>query len=303
MPRPDIFNLEEFAETNQIKDIYGSAVVCLSADNEILHTLKKPATLSSFYAITLMVNGWQEYMVNSLLLKLNKHDLFISLPYTNYVFKGCSTEESSIHLLVDKNYFEDLISQNEQLAGYTPMEIFSTFPVLHLGEAKAAEFYDVFRNIQKTIVLPHLYKTEMIKYQLNICLLMMVELISGLEINTHDLKHKDNILKIFLHQASRHFRKERQLQYYADLLNISPTYLSRTIKELTGNTVLGYLSNFLLNEICIQLKTTDKTISEIAFDLNFSDQSALTNFFRSRVGMTPLSYRKHHINSDQQPTW
>ena len=299
MPRPDIFNLEEFAETNQIKDIYGSAVVCLSADNDMLHTIKNPATLSSFYAITLMVNGWQEYMVNSLLLKLNKHDLFISLPYTNYAFKDCSAEESSMHLLVDKNYFEDLISQNEQLAGYTPMEIFSTFPVLHLGETKAAEFYDILHNIQKTITLPHLYKTEMIKYQLSICLLMMVELISGLEVNTHDLKHKDNILKIFLHQASRHFRKERQLQFYADLLNISPTYLSRTIKELTGNTVLGYLSNFLLNEICIQLKTTDKTISEIAFDLNFSDQSALTNFFRSRVGMTPLAYRKHHIKTDQ----
>ena len=118
------------------------------------------------------------------------------------------------------------------------------------------------------------------------------ELISGQEINTHDLKHKDNILKVFLHLASRHFRKERQLQFYADNMNISPTYLSRTIKELTGNTVLGYLSNFLYNEICIQLKTSEKTINEIAFDLNFSDQSALTNFFRSKSGISPIAYRK-----------
>ena len=82
------------------------------------------------------------------------------------------------------------------------------------------------------------------------------------------------------------------MQFYADCLNVSATYLSRTIKELTGNTVLCYLSNFLYNEICIQLKTTDKTISEIADELNFSDQSALTNFFRTKSGITPLAYKK-----------
>ena len=105
----------------------------------------------------------------------------------------------------------------------------------------------------------------MIKYQLNICLFMLAELISGNEINTHDLKHKDNILKIFLHLASRNFKRERQVQFYAD---------------------------HLYNEICIQLKTTDKTISEIADELNFSDQSALTNFFRTKAGVSPLAYRK-----------
>lgn len=292
MPRPDIYNLEEFAEVNEIKDIYGSAIVCFSADHEKLRTFKNPASLSSFYSITLMVDGWQEYKVNSHLIKLEMHDLFISLPYTNYVFNGCSDEESSLHLLVEKNYFEDLISQNEQLADYSPMEIFSTFPVLHLGETKTADFYDLFLNIQRTIKNPHLYKNELLKYQLSFCLLMMVELTSGLEVNTHDLKHKDNILKIFIHLASRHFRRERQLQFYAERMNISPTYLSRTIKELTGNTVMGYLSNFLFNEICIQLKTTEKTINDIAFDLNFSDQSALTNFFRTKSGISPLAYRK-----------
>ena len=292
MPRPDIYNLEEFAEANQINEIYGSAVVCFSADHEKLRIIKNPASLSSFYAITLMVDGWQEYKVNSHQIKLEMHDLFISLPYTNHVFMDCSNEESSLHLLVEKNYFEDLISQNEQLKDYSPMEIFSTFPVIHLGETKAADFYALFSNLQRTITLPHLYKNKLLKYQLSYCLLMMVELISGLEVNTHDLKHKDNILKIFIHLASRHFRKERQLQFYADRMNISSTYLSRTIKELTGNTVMGYLSNFLYNEICIQLKTTDKPISEIAFDLSFSDQSALTNFFRTKSGTSPLTYRK-----------
>ena len=126
---------------------------------------------------------------------------------------------------------------------------------------------------------------------------MLAELVSGHEVNTHDLKHKDDILKIFLHLASRHFRKERQLQFYADHLNITSTYLSRIVKELTGNTVYGYLSHFLFNEICIQLKTTDKTMSEIAEELSFRDQSAFTNFFHTKSGMSPLAYRKKNSKS------
>jgi AraC-like DNA-binding protein len=115
-------------------------------------------------------------------------------------------------------------------------------------------------------------------------------------VNTHDLKHKENIFKIFIHLAARNFRKERQVRFYADNLNITPTYLSRVVKELSGNTVYGYLSNFLYNEICMLLKTTDMTMIEISEELNFNDQSAFTNFFKQKAGMTPLAYRKGKAN-------
>ena len=40
------------------------------------------------------------------------------------------------------------------------------------------------------------------------------------------------------------------------------------------------------------LKTTDMTMIEISEELNFNDQSAFTNFFKQKAGMTPLAYRK-----------
>ena len=292
MSHPPIYNLEEFARHNGIHDIFGASVGSFSSDADSLRRLVQPGARPSFYSMVLMIDGWHEYKVGNHLLRVEKNDLFITLPYYSYTFSNCSKEVSAIHLIIENNCFDDLLSLNEQFQNAANLDIFSTIPVLHLGEAQAVSFFQSFDNIRRTIVNPHLYKNEMIKYQLNICLLMLAEQISGHEVNTHDLKHKDNILKIFLHLASRHFRKERQLQFYADHMNVSTTYLSRTIKELTGNTVLGYLNNFLYNEICIQLKTTEKTISEIADDLNFNDQSALTNFFRTKSGSSPLTYRK-----------
>ena len=291
MNQSGIYNLEEFTEQNDIDGLFGSALVCFTADRDVMRRVVHPG-LGSFYSINLIVDGWEVYLINGHRVRLEMHDLFVKQPYDNFAVEDCSEEVSSIHLLVEKNYFDSLIANHEHFKGQNPIELFSSMPVVHLGEMQAASFYQMMSNIQRTIVTPHLYKSEMIKYQLNICLFMLAELISGNEINTHDLKHKDNILKIFLHLASRNFKRERQVQFYADHLNLSVTYLSRTIKELTGNTVLSYLSNFLYNEICIQLKTTDKTISEIADELNFSDQSALTNFFRTKAGVSPLAYRK-----------
>lgn len=292
MPQPHIYNLEEFTEQNQIHSIFGSAVACFTAGRELLNRITLPGAMPSFFTIILMIDGREEYTINNNKVELEMHDLFIKQPYTPLNFKDCSNEVESVHLLVEKNFFDELARQNEQLQTATPLDIFDTIPVFHLSEAKVAEFYDLFHNIQKTISQPHLYKQELVRYQLSFCQLLLAELVSGHEVNTHDLKHKDDILKIFLHLATRHFRKERQLQFYAERLNITSTYLSRIVKELTGNTVLGYLSSFLYNEICIQLKTTDKTMSEIAEELNFNDQSAFTNFFRSKAGMSPLSYRK-----------
>ena len=72
-------------------------------------------------------------------------------------------------------------------------------------------------------------------------------------------------------------------------------------KLLSGIEYPGKASSFYMIVLMVdgwetyQLKTTEKTISEIADELNFNDQSALTNFFRTKAGMSPLSYRKKHL--------
>ena len=50
----------------------------------------------------------------------------------------------------------------------------------------------------------------------------------------------------------------------------------------------------LYKEICNLLKQSDMTMGEIADYLHFNDQSALTNFFKTRAGMTPLAYRNQY---------
>jgi len=294
MSKPYIYSLEEFLSLNHISHHYGSAMSCFQAHCDLLRAIRLPGVIPSFYTIILVTEGSESYTINDSEVELKANDLIVKFPHDTIILKSCSENASSFHLLVEKNYSDEAFYQNKGIPQTNYTEIFTSFPVSHLDETKATVFQDLYRRIQQTIDRPHLFKQELLRYQLLIFQLLMVELVTGVEMNHQDLKPKDNILKRFLYLASSNFRKERQIQFYADQLNISPTYLSRIVRELTGKTVLSFLSNFLYNEICIQLKTTEKTISEIAEELNFNDQSALTNFFRSKSGVTPTVYRKRN---------
>ena len=98
------------------------------------------------------------------------------------------------------------------------------------------------------------------------------------------------------HTLGQRIRRERQnlhltQEQLAEKLNVSSAYLSRMVKEISGTTVNDHITSLLYKEICNLLKQSDMTMGEIADYLHFNDQSALTNFFKTRAGMTPLAYR------------
>lgn len=153
------------------------------------------------------------------------------------------------------------------------------------------ELKDICHMIVEIISHNHIYNTEMVRSMVNVLRLFLSELPYKGHENTRDLRHKKDIYETFVYLAKRNFRTQRQLRFYADKLNMTTTYLSRTVKEMSGVTVNEYLTSMVYNEICNVLKNTDLSMGEIALRLHFNDQSALSNFFKSRAGMSPLAYR------------
>ena len=291
MQKPYIYNLDELAALNKIPHQFGSPVACILADGDLLSRIVHPGAMPSFFNLMIVIKGAVHYAIKNHDIELKAHDLFVIPPYESFKIKAHSEDVQCFHHLLEKNYSDELVAKNSQLTDAANLDVLNSYPIFHLSENMFNEIHDLLLNINRTIGNNHLYKQELINLQTQGMQLYMAELMAGVDVDTHVQRHKDRILKLFFHLATRHFKRERQIQFYADQLNISPTYLSRVVKELTGNTIYSFLSHFLYNEICIQLRTTEKSISDIAFDLNFPDQSALTNFFKSRANMTPLDYR------------
>ncbi len=88
-----------------------------------------------------------------------------------------------------------------------------------------------------------------------------------------------------------HCQQQREVSFYADLLCISPRYLSTIVRNVTRSSAKEFIDRSVVLEIKILLRSTDLSIQEIAFRLHFPDQSYLGRYFKKQTGMSPSEYR------------
>jgi len=76
---------------------------------------------------------------------------------------------------------------------------------------------------------------------------------------------------------------------------ISVNYMGRYFKKQTGDTLQQYISNYKLRLIETRLLHSDMRINEIAYELNFTDESHLNRAFKKHKGMSPSEFRKKNL--------
>ena len=100
------------------------------------------------------------------------------------------------------------------------------------------------------------------------------------------------VLEDFLLLVRDYHTKERSLSFYADKLYLTPKYLSKLIKSVSGKSAHEWIDSFVILEAKNLLKYSDMSIKSIVYDLNFSNQTTFYRFFKTKTGMTPSEYRK-----------
>ncbi|GAA4322418.1 AraC family transcriptional regulator [Mucilaginibacter gynuensis] len=103
---------------------------------------------------------------------------------------------------------------------------------------------------------------------------------------------KEELTFRFLKLLPQHYREQRSVLAYAAMLNITPKYLSQTIKEITGKTAGEFIDEMVLMEAKILLNDLSLTIGQVASYLNFSDQFFFSKYFKKQAGISPSQYRK-----------
>jgi AraC family transcriptional activator of pobA len=88
------------------------------------------------------------------------------------------------------------------------------------------------------------------------------------------------------------YRQQRQLDFYAGKLAMTVDRLNDAVKRATGVTAGHLIRQRILTEAKRQLVFTTLAVHEIAYDLNFSDPSHFTRFFRQQTGVTPQAFRE-----------
>ena len=82
----------------------------------------------------------------------------------------------------------------------------------------------------------------------------------------------------------------------ADLLNLSPHYLSDLLKQETGKTTIELIHLFLISEAKNLLKGSDNNIAETAYALGFDNLPYFSRLFKKEVGVSPNQYKRQVLN-------
>ena len=95
----------------------------------------------------------------------------------------------------------------------------------------------------------------------------------------------------FLNAIEEHHRQASDVHFYADRLNVSSRYLAQVTRRISGKSPKNIIDDYLAHAIELQLKSTDRTIQEIANHFGFSSQAHFSKFFKKQKGISPTQFR------------
>jgi AraC-like DNA-binding protein len=176
---------------------------------------------------------------------------------------------------------------------YLMLHSYPVFDLLH-EEMVSAEI--CYKAIEKRISTPtYNFRREVSRL---IILILLYDMDSALRrkfnlerVGKEKQSRSEEIFVKFMQSVEQNFKNQRQVQWYAKTLGISPKYLYETIMNVSKRSPNEWIDKFVTAEIRNQLRHTSKKIGEIAEDLNFPTQSFLGKYFKENVGMSPSEYR------------
>ena len=171
-------------------------------------------------------------------------------------------------------------------------------PVMELKEREASQLLRYFSLIRSSItdqfniqLTKHIVSslTSAMFYQ------MMLLLYKQIDTTANDQNmgpRRSSYVHDFLKLVHLYYTRERSVNFYASQLFISPKYLSLLVKEATGRSAARWIDHFVITEAKNLLKYSGKNIQQVAYALNFSNQSSFGKYFKHLTGMSPTDFQK-----------
>jgi AraC-type DNA-binding domain-containing proteins len=175
---------------------------------------------------------------------------------------------------------------------------YSVSEALHLSDKEKTTIIGIFKNIEEELQnriddFSHDIVISQIETLLNYCnRFYKRQFITRKSVNSSILEKLEEILDEYFSKDKPLTQGIPTVQYLADCLNISPSYLSDMLRSVTGQNAQQHIHNKLIEIAKEKISTTSLTISEIAYELGFEHPSSFNKLFKSKTKLSPLAFRQ-----------
>ncbi len=268
-----------------------------SGNVDVAHELQRAIRFNGMI-ITLVVGGKMNLTVNMEYYKLKRNSLIITGPNSiiNVDYESVENLEAYV-LFVSTEFLHDL---NFEIVVFNSLPIMTNHgPCITLDnmEVKMLSTYldllDANARHNQPPSDEHLVKS--ISRSLLTATFYQLMIIGARRCNDDADKKPRSRRMIYTHEFMRlvkkYFRYERSVAFYADKLCMSAKYLSLVVKECTGHSAAEIIDDHVILEAKNLLRFSGKNIQQVAYELNFSNQSSFGKYFKHLTGMSPSEFQ------------
>lgn len=242
----------------------------------------------TFYEILWTEKGISKQVIDYKEYEILPNSLFFISPNQIHQFEEWKSLKGGT-ILFTEDFF--LLNQNnkDKLFELSFLDNFYSNPCIQLNKKNFTEIkqiIDLIANEQKRID-----KSQTITQSLLHILLAQVQ--RCIDIETKKIISKPYLIlfKKFKYLLDKHFAENKSPSFFAQQLNITPHHLNLITKNVTGKTATAVIRARSILEAKRFLTFTDKTVSEIAFELNYSDSSYFAKIFKIETSLSPITFK------------
>lgn len=252
-----------------------------------------PAYKTNFYQIAILQNsGRTEVSLNTTPFGKIENSLFFAAP------------GQTVSWNFDPKQKGIMVHFKEEFISYYPQKILDEFPffsiretnLLALDQTREQEVASTCNSMSQLFLSEEPHKVPMLKAYL---LVLLFQTKTIYEAGSKDNVQKSRALKTvheFQQLINKNYVKKKNVEEYAQLLNLSPNYLNELVKQSTGRNAKHFINERILIESKNLLSYTQKDVAEIAYEMGFSDASHFGKFIKKQLQITPLEFRKQQTN-------
>ena len=175
---------------------------------------------------------------------------------------------------------------------------YSTNEALHLSDKEKTTILSVFKNIEEELESRiDDFSQDVVISQLELLLnysnrFYNRQFITRKSTNNDLLQKLEEILNDYFDSEKSVTQGIPTVQFLSGNLNVSASYLSDMLRNLTGQNAQQHIHNKLIDKAKEKLSTTQLTVSEIAYELGFEHSQSFSKLFKKKTEMTPMEFKQ-----------
>lgn len=245
-----------------------------------------PLYRQDYNSLIIITKGEAKQQVESETFTINVNDILFIKQGNITALKDVKAGTEGYIVLFPDDFLNKLFSEEKLIS------IFNINPVVHLS----TEIVNWLKPLYQLLEIENGIETSPFDISKSLFQVIFFKIIASSDAADAKINKAGELTFKFKSYVYKNYINHRSVGYYAGKLAVSENYLNRCIKQSTQMSPKELINKIVILESQLLLQDLTKSVSEVAFKLEFEDPSYFGRLFKKVTGITPTNYRLSLIN-------